>query len=59
VLEHADEVVFLGADGTERARGTHRELMDRAHDGDAAAREYYQVVTRRDLEEVEDAAPTR
>ncbi|HHW84281.1 MAG TPA: ABC transporter ATP-binding protein [Actinomycetales bacterium] len=61
VLEHAENVVFLGADGRERARGTHRELMDRARDGDPVAREYYRVVTRRDLdeEEVDHAAPAR
>lgn len=48
VLEHADEVVFLDDDG-ERARGTHRELLDRARAGDPAALAYHRVVTRREI----------
>jgi len=59
VLEHADEVVFLDAEG-ERARGTHRELLERARAGDPDAIDYARVVTRRnDTEEVHDAAPRR
>ena len=58
VLDVADEVLFLGADGTERARGTHRELIERARDGDTLARGYYSLVTRREYEE-DDEAPTR
>nr|NLD40057.1 ABC transporter ATP-binding protein [Actinomycetales bacterium] len=61
MLEHADQVVFLGDDGRELTRGTHRGLMERAREGDSRARQYYRVVTRRDIEdeEVDHAAPTR
>lgn len=55
VLEHADSVVFLDADGV-RARGTHRELMKQAMAGNPAAQDYYRVVTRRDPEEDHAAA---
>lgn len=39
LLEHADEVIFLGDDGRERARGTHRALL-------ADAPDYRAVVSR-------------
>lgn len=45
VLEHVDEVVLL-EDGAERTRGTHRDLLRRAADGDPDARAYQRVVSR-------------
>ncbi len=60
VLEHADEVVFLDADG-ERTRGTHAELLRRAHAGDPDALAYRRVVARdiENPEEVSDAVARR
>lgn len=57
VLEHSDEVVFLNETGVV-ARGSHRELMTAARNGDPLAREYRRVVTRRD-EEADDAVTRR
>ncbi|MFC4554340.1 ABC transporter transmembrane domain-containing protein [Georgenia faecalis] len=54
VLEHADEVVLL-ADGRERTRGTHRDLLARAAAGDADARAYHDVVGRAHADD--DGAP--
>ncbi len=45
VLEHADDVVFLDG-GRERARGRHRDLLDRAAAGEPDAARYHAVVTR-------------
>ncbi|MDO5700965.1 MAG: ABC transporter ATP-binding protein [Bowdeniella nasicola] len=45
VLEHAEEVIFL-AGGRALATGTHRELLDAAHRGEAAALAYRAVVAR-------------
>ena len=58
VLDAADEVVFLSEDAKPLIRGTHRDLMERAREGDPLAREYYAVVTRRELEE-DHEAPSR
>ncbi|MFC7406504.1 ABC transporter ATP-binding protein [Georgenia alba] len=55
VLEHADEVVFLDG-GRERARGPHRELLDRANAGDLDAAAYHAVVTRQTA--ATDGAPS-
>lgn len=41
LLEHADEVIFLGDDGRERARGTHRALLTDAPDYRAVVSRIY------------------
>lgn len=51
VLERADDVVVLDETGV-RTRGTHRELLARARDGQPDAAEYRAIVTR----EVDHAA---
>ena len=46
VLEHAEEVVLVGADGREIVRGTHDELRRAAAQGDQSALAYRAVVNR-------------
>ena len=59
VLEHADDVVFVTPTGVV-ARGTHRDLLDRARAGDPGARAYRAVVARTTAEEEDaDAAADR
>lgn len=58
VLDHSDEVVLLTDDGV-TTRGSHKDLMAAAREGDPAARAYRRVVTRRDEEEADDAATSR
>lgn len=46
VLEQCDEVVFIGEDGKEVARGSHDELMDRALRCEESGLKYQKVVQR-------------
>ncbi|WP_235931451.1 ABC transporter transmembrane domain-containing protein [Actinomyces respiraculi] len=46
VLEACDEVVLLDAEGRERVRSTHRDLLARARAGEADALAYRAVVAR-------------
>ena len=46
VLEQCDEVVFIGEDGKEVARGSHDELLDRALRREESGLKYQKVVQR-------------
>lgn len=52
VLEACDEVVLLDAEGRQRVRSTHRELLARARCGDADAMAYRAIVARAAGEDV-------
>ncbi|MGC0142830.1 ABC transporter ATP-binding protein [Pseudactinotalea sp. Z1732] len=56
LLEHVDEVAFLGSDGVVRARGGHHELLEAAEAGFEHARSYRDVVSRSMGEPGEGAA---
>ncbi len=45
-LEKCDQVIVLGEDGAEVARGTHRELQERAVSGEAGAGLYRRIIER-------------
>lgn len=57
VLEVADEVVLLDAEGRERVRSTHRDLLDRARAGEPDALAYRAVVARALGEAAPEAQP--
>ena len=57
VLEVADEVVLLDAEGRERVRSTHRDLLARARAGEEAAVAYRAVVARALGEAAPEAQP--